>query len=68
MNKNEKCKSCWWLETENNQHICGYVAEVYHIRKVVCLDETCSINKFRALTTSKSQNIKKMKGKENESA
>lgn len=47
MNKNGKCKFCRWLEKENNQYICGYVAEVYHIRKAVNEDDACSINKFQ---------------------
>lgn len=63
MNKSEKCRFCKWLEKENNHFICGYVAEVYHVRKAVSLDETCSINKFQMLTTNKSQNIKRMKGR-----
>ena len=61
MNKKGKCQFCKWLEKEKNQYICGYIAEVYHIRKLVDLDFTCTINKFQAMTTNKSQNIKKMK-------
>jgi hypothetical protein len=47
----EKCKNCNWLETHEGKHICGYMAEVYHIAvEVKKLEAQCPLINERILT------------------
>ena len=40
------CKNCEWLETHEGKHICGYMAEVYHIEvEVKNLEAQCPAHK-----------------------
>lgn len=33
--------NCKWLETHNGKHICGYIAEVYHIAAEANCSQVC---------------------------
>ena len=41
----DKCKDCRWVEIYEDCQICGYIAEVYHIKAKIKLRQNCLINK-----------------------
>lgn len=41
----DKCKGCRWVEIYEDSQICGYIAEVYHVKAKIKLQQNCLINK-----------------------